>query len=126
MGSASRKRWAPGSFQFEIRVLSFFFLLLSLCLSPSDLLHTGRVSASELTSQPLQEDPHDAVQCYRCHSLETKEQAFDREGIVIPFPQRDVHMFQNQASAPHVQGPAIDTPDVPAGNEPLASEDDDQ
>ena len=54
------------------------------------------------------------------------KQAFDREGIVIPFPQRDVHMFNDQASAPHVQGPEFDTPDVPAGNEPLESEDDDQ
>ena len=54
------------------------------------------------------------------------KQAFDREGIVIPFPQRDVHMFQEQASEPHIKGPAFDTPDVPAGNEPPASEDDDQ
>ena len=54
------------------------------------------------------------------------KQAFDREGIVIPFPQRDVHMFNDQASAPHVPSPAFDTPDVPAGNEPLESEDDDQ
>jgi hypothetical protein len=29
----------------------------------------------------LQADPHDAVQCYRCHSLETKEQAFDKEKV---------------------------------------------
>jgi predicted CXXCH cytochrome family protein len=79
--SASCKRSALVSFQVEIRVLSGFFLILILCLYPSNFLHTGRVSASELISQPLQADPHDAVQCYRCHSLETKDQAFDKEKV---------------------------------------------
>ena len=81
MGSASRKRWAQVSFQVEIRVLSCLFFLLILCLYPSDFFHTGSVSASELSSRITGSDPHDAVQCYRCHSLETKEQAFDKERV---------------------------------------------
>jgi small conductance mechanosensitive channel len=38
------------------------------------------------------------------------KQAFDRENIAIPFPQRDIHVFQQQATA----GSADGSPDVSA------------
>ena len=54
------------------------------------------------------------------------KQAFDREGITIPFPQRDVHVFNEQASVKPKPGSSFDTPDVPEGNEPASAEDDQQ
>jgi small conductance mechanosensitive channel len=54
------------------------------------------------------------------------KQAFDREGIAIPFPQRDVHVFNEQASVKSKSGSSFDTPDVPEGNEPASPEDDQQ
>ena len=54
------------------------------------------------------------------------KQTFDRENITIPFPQRDVHVFQERVPDAKVKGEAYDTPDVPEGNEPAASEDEDQ
>jgi len=81
VGSASRKRSSLVSSRCDMRVISSLFLLLVLCLFPLYFFHSGEVSASALSSQSSDADPHDAVQCLRCHLLDKENKTFDKGKI---------------------------------------------
>jgi len=81
VGSAFQKITFQVSCLNEIRVLSCFFLLVILCLFQANFFHVVEVSASTLPSESSKEDPHDAVQCLRCHLLTKTDQTFDKAKI---------------------------------------------